>query len=150
MSGNLAKRFHRKVSPQATPGGCREWTAANNGRYGIIRSSDAPYPWLFAHRVAYELHFGKIPEGLHVMHKCDNPLCVNWEHLDVGTRQDNTRDMVSKDRQKRSAFSVSDMEQVRSMRSGGATQQQIADEFGVSRPLVSMLLSGKVSRLRPA
>jgi predicted transcriptional regulator len=36
------------------------------------------------------------------------------------------------------------------MRSGGATQKQIADEFGVSRPLVSMLLSGKVSRLRPA
>jgi hypothetical protein len=51
-----------------------------------------------AHRVSYEAHFGSIPEGLVVMHSCDNPACIEPEHLSVGTQLDNVTDMIQKNR----------------------------------------------------
>lgn len=76
--------------------GCHEWTACHlpNG-YGAIQYEGKK---LSAHRVSWQLHNGEIPEGMHVLHKCDNRRCVNPEHLFVGTHQDNMKDRSQKGR----------------------------------------------------
>jgi len=90
------QRFNKKyVINEDTD--CWEWThALNNIGYGMFRW--ATNKMRTAHRVSYELHKGPIPNGLFVCHTCDNPKCVNPEHLWVGTRKDNFDDMVSKGR----------------------------------------------------
>jgi hypothetical protein len=140
---SLAKRFRRKVSQIQTAKGCLEWMAKKNGKYGQIRSDKPGHEYILAHRAAYELHYGPIPNGMCVLHTCDNPLCVNWEHLFLGTQQDNVDDMVSKGRQRKSQFSEADVSEMRAMSDKGLTQREIALQFGVSRPLICLLLAGK-------
>ena len=68
----------------------------NNVGYGMIRDEKKMRT---THRVSYEEHNQvSIPNGLCVMHKCDNPACVNPNHLSIGTRKDNNQDMINKGR----------------------------------------------------
>lgn len=88
-------RFWRNVD-RRSGSECWPWTGSiGSGGYGAfsIRGKQ-----LTASRRAYELTFGAIPEGLFVLHSCDNRPCCNPAHLRVGTHTDNMRDMVSRDR----------------------------------------------------
>lgn len=94
-----AERFWEKV--KKTPS-CWLWTGAHkDGRwpYGVLGGGASRVPKL-AHRVSWELHHGPIPDGMNVLHKCDNPPCVRPDHLFLGTLSDNTQDMVAKGRAK--------------------------------------------------
>ena len=98
-----------------------------------------------AHRVSYELCNGPIPEGLIVRHKCDNPPCVNPDHLEVGTHQDNSDDKVSRGRHaygERCRTPLSD-EQVSEIRASTETQVVLAKRYGVTQPAISHIINGK-------
>lgn len=83
--------------------GCREWTVLNRTTgygYGFINFRSKQ---MMAHRAAWIVWKGKIPNKLHVLHKCDNALCINPDHLFLGTHQDNMNDMKIKKRQNNQA-----------------------------------------------
>lgn len=91
----IEDRFWKFVKKTKT---CWIWIGSKNSSgYGDIRYGNK-HKHLKAHRVSYELHKSKIPKGIHVLHSCDNPSCVNPEHLSLGTHKDNMRDMVGRRR----------------------------------------------------
>lgn len=91
----LEKLLNKIVINQYT--NCWEWQGGkNNIGYGMIRDGKKMRT---AHRVSYEEHNNvKIPKNLVTMHSCDNPGCINPQHLSLGTRKQNTQDMLSKGR----------------------------------------------------
>lgn len=136
--------------------GCWLWTGYKvRGGYGDFWYSGGRMP---AHRYAWIMHNGAIPEGLHVLHRCDVPACVNPEHLWLGTNTDNIRDSISKGRfifQKTRWFgsacnsakmSDRDVEKIREMGARGITQRGIASQLGVSEDAVGNVLRGKTWR----
>jgi hypothetical protein len=94
VRGALEDRFFSKVQKTET---CWIWTAYKNKKgYGQINSDG--YNMKKAHRVSYEMHNGNIPDGLIVCHSCDNPSCVNPQHLWLGTDLQNAQDRDTKGR----------------------------------------------------
>ena len=133
--------------------GCIEWQGTRNQQgYGKVQRNRKA---IHAHRYAYERAHGPIPEGLVVRHKCDNPPCVNPDHLEVGTALDNARDAVNRGRTARGEKSGSailtegDVLYIRKVK-GEITQVEIARMYGVSRETVSAIHTGRTwSHLLP-
>lgn len=99
MTEKQIARFWAKVKILG-PEDCWEWKASLNGcGYGHVGINGKMF---ISHRVAWELTYGPIPKGLCICHKCDNPPCINPNHLFIGTQQDNVTDMESKGRAVRS------------------------------------------------
>lgn len=135
-------------SSAPTDTGCILWTGAKNSRtgYGRLRYDGGR---MLAHRVAYTLKFGPIPEGMQVLHKCDNPYCVAPDHLFLGTNADNVADKVSKGRQARnfgekhpSAKFTEDV--IRVIRADNRLHKVIAREYGCCRSTISYIKAKKL------
>lgn len=96
----LVDRYWLKVIRPDDPDACWGWRASLHGfGYGSIREdSHIGRRWVSAHQVSWRIHFGPIPDGMAVLHSCDNPPCSNPRHLFLGTKLDNTRDMFAKGR----------------------------------------------------
>jgi hypothetical protein len=77
---------------------CWLWHGPTDCDEGYGRLYISRHKHIYAHRLSYELHFGPIPDGLDILHGCDNPRCVNPYHLSAGTHQDNMDDMIAKGR----------------------------------------------------
>lgn len=152
----LPLRLAKRCAPM-NERGCIEWQGPLlNSGYGYIRLSGPSFKKVLAHRAAWINEHGEIPDGLFVLHNCDNKLCVNVKHLRLGNQSDNMRDFNERDsrswRQTHRShhwekLSIDKIPEVFKLRGEGCTQQEIADKFGVSRPLISLLLNGKLRRV---
>lgn len=142
MARNLLYSFVEKVSVQDGPDGCWVWKGATGSDgYGRLRRGSITHS---AHRYSYELFKGPIPEGLCVMHQCDTPQCVNPRHLVLGTKADNSRDMLRKGRQGQTAkkLEFAEVLEVRRMLADGATKGAISAKFGICRSTVQDIEAG--------
>lgn len=98
MNADPITRFEDKYIPEPNSG-CWIWLGATwRSRGGIRGRFFSSGAWKLAHRSAYEILVGAIPAGLLVCHRCDTPLCVNPDHLWLGTHNDNMADMAAKGR----------------------------------------------------
>jgi len=103
---------------------------------------------LLTHRVSYELHIGKIPDGLFVLHKCDNRICLNPDHLWAGTLKENTADMHNKKRNKNpqaenSHLSKFTNEQVIDIFNDPGKTLHIAKRYGVCKCTITDIRKGR-------
>ncbi|AXH49008.1 endonuclease [Gordonia phage Apricot] len=140
-----------------TESGCWEWNGSRNAKnYGQLatgrHAGDDPKRTvpMIASRAAYTAWVGPISDGQVVRHRCDNPPCINPEHLCLGTLVDNVQDAVERKRiangeRKRAQVKLTDAQvaEIRRRVASGETRLALAAEFGVSASLLSMIVAGK-------
>jgi hypothetical protein len=137
-------------------GDCWIWTGTHDAHgYGVFRSGGVFH---LAHRYSYELHYGHIDKGMSVCHHCDNPICVNPEHLFLGTQADNSYDMIAKGRNNISGLLVDrrgenhlmaklteeQVHEIRTLLATGEAHSAIAKRYGVSRPTITAIKAGRI------
>jgi hypothetical protein len=152
--------FNSRYIPEPNSG-CWLWTGyADKDGYGIYCTGSRQAKtrkYIKAHRLSYELFCAPVPEGKIVCHKCDNPSCVNPEHLFVGTWQDNVSDMVAKGRYRsggkphpgeengRAKLSTEDVHFIRKAHCFGVRGQpgstkNLAERFGVTKTVIQRIV----------
>ena len=146
---NFLKRFWNKVD-QVNFDECWNWLGYKDrdGR-GQFKFAGKKVQ---AHRFMWEIEVDAIPEGMHVLHTCDNPSCVNPYHLWLGTNDDNIADKVKKGRQskgetiKQSKLTTEEVIVIRKMHKEGSSLGYLADVFGVSKPTICEIVNYKTWR----
>lgn len=141
------KRFNEKWQKDSVSE-CWVWTGGRASKgYGEIKIPHTRKQ-IPAHRLSYFIHKGPIPRGKCVLHRCDNPSCVNPDHLFVGTKKDNALDMVSKmrhcygERQGAHKLSEKDVIAMHEMMKLGVKQKSIAEKFEIGEMQVSRIKRG--------
>jgi hypothetical protein len=137
-------RFFERIT-KLKEDGCWLWNGMlDKHKYGIMTTRINNIPKnIFAHRISYFIYFGEFDEKLCVLHKCDNPSCVNPNHLFLGTQLDNIADCVSKGRasggsskgsaNKAAKLSENDVVEILKLcDEGGTTFKEMAEMYGVS------------------
>lgn len=131
--------------------GCIEWQGCLIGGYGQIRVRKPKNKLFLTHRLSWILKNGEIPDGLELCHKCDNRKCINLDHLFLGTRSDNMRDMVEKGRHSpargeksgMAKLDASSVVEIKRLCLSGVTQAKVASIYGVNPSHISRVLSNK-------
>lgn len=157
-AGDLRARFEAKVSPEPTSG-CWLWTSPphNSGGFFGYGQFNVEGRGVLAHRVSWELNRGPIPDGLKVLHKCDNPACVNPDHLFVGTHADNVADRCRKGRTRQGHVQLragenhgcakltwASVDEIRARYAAGdVTLRSLGRDFGVSHRAILFIVQGK-------
>lgn len=147
-SDSIVCRFVSKIAPP-NERGCLLWTAGKCGDgYGSFRTTRNSK----AHRVAWELANGQpVPDGMCVRHKCDTPLCVNPEHLEIGTIQENNMDMdlrgrrasIAGEKNYSAVLNEERVQIIRKMHSIGASYRELSILAGVTKATIAGIISGR-------
>lgn len=150
------RSFWYLVYQGAGPDSCWAWCGyLQRSGYGVTMQGsrvDGTRRTVLAHRKAWELTYGPIPDGVRVLHRCDCPPCCNPAHLFLGTQADNVADMDTKGRRRVLKGEASPAAKVtletvalirRRYAGGGISQQALANEYGLSQSGVSSLLRGE-------
>lgn len=140
-----------RVNPMT---GCWEWIGTKRNGYGRTMAgsrTDGTRKSVSAHRLSYQLFKGDIPPGHEICHKCDNPCCINPDHLFSGTRQDNVDDREQKGRGNqprgehngKAKLTASAVYAARVERLvNGTSYQAIADRYGVAKRTIMDAIKG--------
>jgi predicted XRE-type DNA-binding protein len=147
-----AAKFWSKVAITANDDKCWHWLAGLNANgYGQMFFSFNGQKTAIASRVAYILTFGEIPNNLHVLHKCDNPPCVNPRHLFLGTPAINAADRVAKNRQQKGEaagnvkLSQNQVVEIKNLlKDAKLTQKEIGKKYSVNQSTISYIKTGVV------
>ena len=141
QSGSLQDRFFSRFVKLTN--GCWQWRShTDKDGYGVLPGA---HQNTRAHRLSYEIHNGAIPEGMIVCHHCDNPGCVNPDHLFVGTQKDNAQDALRKGRHyvgEKNGRSKLTEENIKEILTSELNGQQLADKFGVTRSTINNVRRG--------
>lgn len=139
------ERFWAKITKTD---GCWEWTGYKDrdgyGRLCLFKLSGRPRA--LTHRIAYTLARGSVPDGMCVLHRCDNPPCCNPEHLFLGTNTENQADKVAKARQcvgeasGAAKLTEASVKEIRLLAGTGLRQKDIAAMFGITQPNVGYIV----------
>lgn len=127
---------------------CWMWKGSKNEHgYGTLAINRKTF---FAHRISFQEFVSEIPKNRCLLHKCDTPLCVNPDHLRIGTRSENAKEMYEKKRNRCqrgeqrycAKLKEVDVKKIKVMLSQGLKQQEIADLFGVHNCSISNIKTG--------
>lgn len=138
----LDVKAHLLARSRTSSGGCIEFQGAKTSGYGYVNLGGKNY---LTHRLAWMLYKGEIPEGMHVCHHCDNPPCMNVDHLFLGTDADNVADKIAKGRMRwgthphkgeLSPTSKLTEIQAREILVAEGRTKDISQRFGISRQVV--------------
>lgn len=139
------RRFERRLLRDGE-NGCWEWSGfvKPDGYVQVRVGRRRPY----AHRLFWEINVGEIPEGMHLLHRCDNRRCVNPAHLFLGTHQDNMRDRNEKGRQgcgghQKRKLTVEDVQEIKSLSGRGLSYKEVAARYEVSWCAIRAIWTGK-------
>ena len=149
---NILQDFWKFVDKKGSDE-CWEWKGSRKGtRYGRFRINNIRYK---AHRISYQLHYGKINPKMEILHNCDNGFCVNPRHLREGTQKENIRDMWLRDRANKAKgervnTAKLTWEQVREIRKRyipfKVSTVKLGKEYGVSDSAIGAVVGNKTWR----
>lgn len=160
---DFSERYKVEDRGYETP--CWIWQGAKwkNG-YGVIHvlgtsKADGTSRNEGAHRYAYQLRYGPIPRGQRVLHKCDQPDCVNWNHLYAGTQKQNIKDAIDRGRfnpgfregvshnvgesNPQVKLNPAKVAEIREMRARGVPERTVAKRYDISRSQVGRIYRGE-------
>lgn len=145
----IEERFWERVERTNT---CWLWTgkAKHQHGYGVLGRGGHQAGMVGAHRVSWEIHYGAIPKGMVVCHRCDVPACVRPDHLFLGTQADNMADAWEKgrrgtpstkgERNGRAKLTWNEVRQIRTRWNAGNTQTELARIYGVPQTQISRIV----------